>query len=71
MTGNITLDDYNNKLIIDIAESVNVNMSIYSGTLIRMACERLSLIVINCVRHCLQLAIKDLVKNTPKFHEYD
>ena len=70
-SGNLPLDDYQTKLVSATADGANVNMGIYNGALTLMANERPWLVIIHCVNHRLELAIKDAVKAIPQFQDCD
>ena len=65
----IPLDDYLTKMVSATASGVNVSMGKYNGALTMMARERPWLIVIHCMNHHIDLAIKDMVKSVDKFEE--
>ena len=69
--GNVPLNDYNKKLVSATADGANVNMGIYNGALTMMTADRPWLVVIHCVNHRLELALKDAVKGIPPFQECD
>ena len=67
----ILLDDYFTKTVSATANGANVNMGKYNGSLKIMARERPWLIVIHCMNHRIELAIKDMIKSVDKFEECD
>ena len=67
----IPLDDYLTKMVSATANGANVSMGKYNGALTMMARERPWLIVIHCMNHRIELAIKDMVKSVDKFKECD
>ena len=69
--GPIPLSDYNTKVVSATADGANVNVGVYSGVLTQMKNEREWLVVIHCVNHRLELALKDVVKGFNHFNEID
>ena len=67
----ILLDDYFTKTVSATANGANVNMGKYNGSLKIMARERPWLIVMHCMNHRIELAIKDMIKSVDKFEECD
>ena len=67
----IPLADYHTKMVSATADGANVNLGKYNGALTLMARERPWLILIHCMNHRVELAIKDMVKSTDKFEECD
>ena len=70
-SGNVPLLDYQTKLTSATSDSANMNLGIYSGALTMIKENRPWLITIHCANHRLELALKDAVKETPKFAECD
>ena len=64
-----TLHDYLTKMISTKANGANISMGKYNSTLTMMATERSWLMVIHCMNHHIELAIKDMVKSVNKFEE--
>lgn len=67
----IPMDDYRTKMVSATADGANVNLGKYNGVLTKMSVERPWLIVIHCMNHRIELAIKDMVKSTNQYEECD
>ena len=70
-SGNVLLLDYQTKVMIATYDNTNVNLGMYSGSLIMMKENRALLITIHCASHRLGFALKDAVKEISKFAEHD
>ena len=68
---NVPLLDYRTKLMSATSDGANMNLGIYSGALTMTKENRPWLITIHCANHRLELALKDAVKEIPKFAECD
>ena len=65
------LDDYRTKLVSSTADGANVNMGKYNGALTLMKKDRPWLILIHCMNHRIELAIKDTIKLMHQYEECD
>ena len=70
-TGNISIDDYQTKLVIATADGANMNPGIYGAALTMMAEQRPGLVTIHNINHRLELAIKDAISDINKFQNRD
>lgn len=69
--GPMPLIDYNTKVVSATADGASVNFGVYSGVLTQLKNEREWLVMIHCVNHRLELALKAVVQSFDRFSEVD
>jgi hypothetical protein len=64
------LEDYQNKVVSATADGASVNMGCYRGVLTQLK-DRVWLLILHCINHRIELAVKDSFKEESAFDEVE